>query len=198
MSFFPKAKSENIVIQELDKEILIYNLELNKAASLNESSAAIWKLCDGQRSVSDIAETLGRRLGAPISKDFVWLAIDQLHDEDLLSNKSEAKPRFRGLTRREVIKKVGVTSMVALPIVSSIVAPAAVSAQTGGFACVVGTCIPDGAFVCPPCTGMSITLDRYTSTDGSCTGPVTPSAVFVMCGLGAGFPGGDLEIAMVA
>ena len=61
-----------------------------------------------------------------------------------------------------MIRKVGIASMVALPIVSSIVAPPATNAQSGGYA---GTCIQVGQNFCAGCGGVTGLF--YTSTDGS-------------------------------
>ena len=63
-------------------------------------------------------------------EDAVWLALDQLKDEQLIENYKGSSGYFQGLTRREIIRRVGLTSMVALPFVTSIVAPKAVNAQS--------------------------------------------------------------------
>jgi hypothetical protein len=45
-------------------EIVLYSSDLQKAFSLNGSAAAIWSLCDGSRSVSDIGRTLEESFGS--------------------------------------------------------------------------------------------------------------------------------------
>jgi hypothetical protein len=128
----PKARKESLVIQESDNEILIYDLESNKAVCLNETSALIWQACDGNNEVSDITALVGKQLNSPVNDDFVWLALDQLKKENLIENKDEVAIDFNGMSRREVIKKVGMGAMIALPIVSSLVAPTAAKAGTPG------------------------------------------------------------------
>ena len=83
--FLPAVKKENIVVQELDNEILIYDLKDNKAFCLNEASAIIWQLCDGTKTVSQISQTAGKKLNSKISEDFVWLALDQFKKDKLIS-----------------------------------------------------------------------------------------------------------------
>lgn len=61
----PKNRKNDIVIQELKDEILIYDLTTNKAYCLNETSAAVWNFCDGQSSVSDITKQLSKNLKSP-------------------------------------------------------------------------------------------------------------------------------------
>ncbi len=137
----PKARKENLVVQELDGEVLIYDLNTNKAVCLNETSVLVWQACDGIKDVSEIRDLLGKQLKSPVNDDFVWLALDQLKEENLIENTDELETKFAGVSRREVIRKIGLGSMVALPIVASLIAPLAAHANSR---CVTGgTCICD-------------------------------------------------------
>ncbi|HEY8562648.1 MAG TPA: PqqD family protein [Pyrinomonadaceae bacterium] len=127
--FTPKGRKENLVVQELEGEVLIYDLEKNKAFCLNETSALVWQSCDGSRTIADITDAVGKQLSSQINEDLVWLALDQLSRENLIENKTEVKNKFAGLSRREAVRKVGLASLVALPVIASLTAP--VAAQTG-------------------------------------------------------------------
>lgn len=163
----PVSRKGNIVVQEYGKEILVYDLIENKAFSLNETSALIWQLCDGDKTVAEIAENLSGKYDSAISEDFVWLALEQLKKDSLLENSSEISADFGGLSRREVIRKVGFATLVALPLVSSLIAPMAIQA-TSLQSCSNQTCR------CGP---------GVTSCNGiSGTGPIAGgSVVFVNC-----------------
>lgn len=124
----PKARKENLVVQEFNGEVLIYDLNTNKAFCLNEASMRVWQACDGSKNVSEIRNSLSKQFNSNVNDDFVWLALDQLKKENLIENKDEIISDFNGLTRREVIKKVGLGTMIALPIVASLTAPLAVHA----------------------------------------------------------------------
>jgi len=126
----PKTRSENIVVQEMEKEILIYDLETNKAFCLNETSAIIYNLCDGKNSVLEISESSSLILNQPITEDLVWLALDSFKKDDLLEEGEQFEIDFKGLNRRQVIKKVGLASMAALPVIASVVAPNAAMAAS--------------------------------------------------------------------
>ncbi len=153
----PKARKENLVVQELDGEVLIYDLNTNKAFCLNEASALVWQACDGNKDVSEIRKSLGKQLNSTVNDDFVWLALDQLKKENLIENKDEIVADFNGMSRREVIRKVGFASVVALPLISSMIAPTAISAQSVRPS--PGTCEPGG----------SGTTNK-TANGGSCQG----------------------------
>ncbi len=124
------ARKEGLVIQEMPDEVLVFDLETNKAHCLNETTAFVWKACDGKNSVADITKLFGNQSGTPVPEDLVWLALDQLKEKNLIENKDEIVVDYNGMSRREVIRKVGLASVVALPLISSLVAPTAASAQT--------------------------------------------------------------------
>jgi Coenzyme PQQ synthesis protein D (PqqD) len=117
-----QARTENLVIQEMSDEVLVYDLNTNKAHSLNQTAAFVWKKCDGTNSVTDITALLEKEFHAPVQEDLVWLAIDQLGKDNLLEAKEITSP-ISGMSRREVVKRIGLASVVALPIVASLIAP---------------------------------------------------------------------------
>jgi pyrroloquinoline quinone biosynthesis protein D len=53
-----------------EKEVLLFPEGL---LVLNETAAAVLALCDGQRSVADIAAELGARYGRPVDQDVLTL-----------------------------------------------------------------------------------------------------------------------------
>lgn len=128
MKSLPLARSSNIVVQTLGNEVLIYDLETHKAFTLNETSSIVYQACDGRTSFDELK---GR---AELTDDIIFLALDQLKKENLLADNDKVEINFNGLSRREVIRKAGLASMVALPIVASLVAPTPAMAQscTGG------------------------------------------------------------------
>ncbi len=154
----PNARKESLVIQELTDEILVYDLNNNKAHCLNQTAAFVWKACDGENTISEIITDFEKQFGGKISEDFIWLAIDQLNEKELLTGKTPEK--FAGRSRREVLKKIGLASVIALPIVASITAPSAAMAvvcsgtATSCIGCPDGTpCDVDADMVIGVCAG---------------------------------------------
>lgn len=117
----PIARKAGLVIQEVPDEVLVYDLETNKAHCLNRSAAMIWRSCDGKNTVSEIAGLVASQVGGKVTEDFVWLAIDQLSENRLLEK--EIAVTFEGQSRREALKKIGMATMVAVPVIASLVAP---------------------------------------------------------------------------
>ncbi len=166
----PVSRKSNIVVQDFGNEILIYDLTENKAFNLNETSAMVWQLCDGNKTVSDIAGNLSGRFDSPISADFVWFALEQLKKDNLLENASEVSIDFGGLSRREVVSKVGFATLVALPMISSLIAPMAIHAQSN---CGASSDRPNGC----PCTTQAQCATRCcSSTPRTCVTPGTKAS----------------------
>ncbi|MGB7067869.1 MAG: PqqD family protein [Pyrinomonadaceae bacterium] len=137
----PVSRSENIVVQELDAEVLIYDLDANRAFALNETSAMVWQNCDGKRTVAEIGKKVG-------SEDLVWLALAQLKKEDLVKCETDTVKEFSGMSRRDAVKRIGVGTAMALPLVMAVTAPLA--AQTPSSPEVCMTCVMD--ILDTPCT----------------------------------------------
>jgi hypothetical protein len=162
------SRQDNLVIQQFEAELVVYDLNINKAYCLNRTSALVWQLCDGRKSVAEISDIMSKKLKTLVPEELVWLAIEQLKRDDLLKNVEDLKIEFGGLSRREAIRKVGLASMVALPLISSVIAPPAIAAASG-VTCVPGTCYPPVTNICTVC-GQCADIRIFASKDGTCQG----------------------------
>ena len=139
MNINPLARHKELVIQEMPDEVLVYDMNTNKAHCLNPSAAFVWRACNGNNSIDDIVSQFESNGKGKVTENFVWLAIDQLQENGLLEN--SIAPRFEGQSRRQVIKKIGLASMVTVPLIASLVAPQNALA-VGSCACVApGDCL---------------------------------------------------------
>ena len=175
MEYRPIARSSDLVVQEVGEETLVYDLKTNKAKCLNETSAMIWKLCDGTRSAVEITMALSAELKTKVEQDLVLLAFDQLQKEELLTSKSDGVFALEGTSRRELIKKVGFAAVVALPVIGTVTAPTA--AQTGsvnecdassGLNCDCGVNGPSTPDCIAAATGQGFVSANRTRWNGTC------------------------------
>lgn len=118
----PLARSRDVVVQSLGGETLIYDLAIDKAFCLNETAAKVFEACDGETTLAELKRK--HRFG----DDLIFLALAQLQEDNLIENSTPAP--FEGLSRREAIRRVGLGSIIALPVVSSLVAPTAARAAS--------------------------------------------------------------------
>jgi hypothetical protein len=127
----PKAKTERLIVREIDSETLVYDRGRDAASCLNEFAARVWRECDGETSVTAIAAALGEDERA------VWLALHQLTKAQLLTEAIAFPPDMSAAkSRREVAGRLG---LGAAAFVTSIVAPMpaqAASCRGHGQSCV--------------------------------------------------------------
>jgi hypothetical protein len=161
MNIKPLVKTSEILVQELENELLVYDLQTNKAFCLNETSAIVFQLCDGTKTVAEISHSIAKKTNQPITEDLVWLALDGLKKDKLLEESERFEINFNGLNRRQVIRKLGLASLIALPLVSSVIAPTAANAQSSCQA--PGTIFPDLCSINPSTCNLNPNVFRCCS-----------------------------------
>lgn len=124
MNKLPLARNTDVVVQALGKEILIYDLHTHKAYNLNETSSIVYQACDGKTTFDEL------KLRTKFSDEIIFLALDELIKEKLVTENRVYNSPFSGMSRREAIRKAGFATMIALPVISSLVAPTAAMAQS--------------------------------------------------------------------
>jgi hypothetical protein len=122
------------LVEELVDELLIYDVERNEVHCLNGIAVRVWSLCDGERTVSEIARALNTDLDPERAETLVWCALDLFTEKHLL-DEVEDQPlvvhKPEGMTRRQMVLRLGLV-VTLLPIVDTIVSPEAALAQSLG------------------------------------------------------------------
>jgi hypothetical protein len=99
----PKARIENLVVQEVGDELVVYDVARGRVHRLNTSTALVWRMCDGATMVADLTQALHHELGLPLDERYAWLALKQLDRARLLDRRIIIPAQFAGFTRREAI-----------------------------------------------------------------------------------------------
>ena len=150
----PKKRKQGLVIKELPDELLIYDLDRNKAHCLNRSAAAVWERCDGRATVAEIARAVEKKTAVKVGEQFVWLAIEALSRDHLLEEGIDWPAAVPRMSRREAVRRIGIGAAIAIPLVTSIIAPTPAQAATctgrcgpcsTGATCCSGLCAPNVA-----------------------------------------------------
>ena len=136
-SLVPKARHHELVVQELEDEVLLYDLMHHQAHCLNRTAALIWEHCDGKQTVRGLARLLEQKLGVVTDEEVVWLGLRQLNKFHLLEEQMAPSAGPARISRRELGRKLGVVAALSLPLILSVVAPTAAQAATGA--------LPDGS-----------------------------------------------------
>src|SRR5256885_1896315 len=126
----PHAREEELIIRDMTNEILIYDLRRHRAFCLNQTAALIWQCCDGKTPVSRVRTRLERELRRPVDEELIWMALERFDQTHLLRERLDRSDDFLRFTRRDLMKKIGKAAVVAVPLVTSIIAPTAAQAAT--------------------------------------------------------------------
>lgn len=126
---FPTARSADLIVTASDDELVIYDKAAEHIHQLNKVSMMIWRLCDGQRGVHEIAVAASDELGTEVGEEAVRLALRKFDDAKLLGGSLSADIRDIAQSRRSFMKRAAVGG-AAVPMMASISAPAASAAAS--------------------------------------------------------------------
>jgi hypothetical protein len=133
----PRMRTDGLVTQPLGDEILVYDRHRHQAHCLSRTAAAVWEHCDGKTTVAEMAELMAMELDTPVAEQVVWLGLDQLRKARLLEEPfTLSSSPIATMSRREAMRRVGLVTAAALPLVTSIIAPTAAQAAA--------SCTPTG------------------------------------------------------
>ena len=138
MDSIPVAREKDILKQELNDEVLLYDLKTNQAYNLNNTSAAVWRSCSGKSSPQQIADD------NKIPIEMVMYALDDLHSMNLLERGDLKDQEDKAASRRAIIK-MGLVLGIGAPLITSLLAPSAMMAASGQ---VCGDGVRTGAETC--------------------------------------------------
>jgi hypothetical protein len=136
------ARKDDLVVQEMPDEVLVYDIKSHKAHCLNLIAAFVWNHCDGRMTPTEIAGLMEQEWREPVGEDVVWMALKQLSKANLLQEQIAMPVSRAGMTRRGMMQKVGLGALLT-PMVMTVIAPTAAQAAT---ACVPNAtgCKPNG------------------------------------------------------
>jgi hypothetical protein len=131
----PLARSEDLVIEEVGDELLVYDGQNKRAHSLSAQAGQVWRACDGNTDIDGLA------LALELPHEVVVKAIEELQASELLESSGLQIVNGgsgNGLTRREMTlrsAKIG-TAVAAAPMIYSLAVPSpAAAASPTNFAC---------------------------------------------------------------
>lgn len=139
-----EARAGELLTEELDGGLVIYDTRSHEAHWLDDDAAAVWRACPAGASASEteIAEAAGVDLGAAVA------SLTRLGDVGLVREVVLGEP----VSRRTMLgraARVGIAGAVAAPIISTLIPVAAAHASTvttgTGGNCGCGGTIPQGA-----------------------------------------------------
>jgi Coenzyme PQQ synthesis protein D (PqqD) len=165
-SVAPRARSSGLVVRELEDEVLIFDVDRDKAHCLNRTAGLVWKQCDGRTSVEEIRQVLEEELETPVNAEIIWRALSDLDRDHLLDEEVSQPAAMARMSRRELMKRAGIT--VAIPVIASLAIPSVALATGSPGSC--GT----------TCGGLNSACTHGTCM-GSCGTPGNACSVGTIC-----------------
>ena len=89
-SLHPRARQNDILVEHVGDETIVYDGERHQAHSLNRSASIVWQHSDGEHSIPQLADVLGTELGIEPDGSLVEYAIDRLANAHLLELEEES------------------------------------------------------------------------------------------------------------
>lgn len=149
----PRARSRNIIVQELPHELLVYDLVRHRAHCLNKTAALVWKDCTGELMPAEMARNLSLKTGLEITEELVVLALEQLGRARLLDHSVVKGAAKDPLVRRQMVRRIGLLA-VGVPLVTSLIVPDALASVSKNCVGINGFCDATGAIAPPCCSGF--------------------------------------------
>src|SRR4029453_14216713 len=116
--------------ETLHDEVCIYEWTTKTVHALNATAARVWDLCDGRTPIAQMAAVLRREGHDTDAELLVRQALDALRGAGLLEEDEGAPPGLHEMSARALVPTLGMTA--AIPLVTSIVAPTPLAAQSLG------------------------------------------------------------------
>ncbi len=165
-SLYPNARRANLVVEELQNEVLLYDLDRDQASCLNVTAALVWKYADGNTSADEIAARMAKELKTPVDSRVVWYAVDQLGKKNLLQERMIIPSQYARMTRRDFLTKAGIMgAAVAIPVIISLAAPTPAMAVTG---CSGPCCTNPDPDICNPVVNCPVGCTCSNANGGTC------------------------------
>ena len=136
----PAKRMQNLLIQVVEDETLIYDERRHMAFCLDRLASAIWQNSDGTRTANMIASACSLQLDVRVEEAAVLIGLAQLERDGLLEKAPEAADgvdvsTLRALSRRAMLGRVGLGAAMIVPVVAAVIAPRPAQAASGCFNC---------------------------------------------------------------
>lgn len=146
----PTARTQDLILEDVDDELVVYDKRSKTAHALSREAAAVWRICDGELSVPQLGERLG------FEPAVVEHALDALRNSELLLD----EPSRPGYSRRQAVTRMAVAGSAAFlaPFVYSV----SIASAQGCPSCSPKGTLPNG-------TDLGKGVSTCTGTGGSGT-----------------------------
>lgn len=198
----PAARSDGLLVQKVGDEAVVYDLDTKEAHCLKPLAAFVFDASDGSATFGELAKRAGAEVDPAVTDEQVVEAVAQLQEVGLLTAPSLLVVDGNGVSRREMMRRVGyagAAATVGTGLVMSIGAPTALAACSnqptgcnctqnhpdcasnhccsgnGNERCNVGCCASDNNGTECQCNTTTHTCNSIPQPTNCCLGTCTPT-----------------------
>src|SRR5438552_6906944 len=125
-----RFQQRKLIARTIGDELLLFDEETSTAHCLNGIAGEMWMACEGRSSAADVTDFLRSRW-PDMKEDVVGASLSHMAAAGLLEETEEQE--IVSMSRRDLVRKLGLAAAVALPIVvTSVLIPPAASAASCG------------------------------------------------------------------
>jgi hypothetical protein len=122
----PQARTTGIVVDEVEGEVVVYDLGRNAAHCLKGVTSLVWRYADGQTTVETLIERLREGSAHDVTEDAVWSALESLSQANLLIEPVAGPSLAFIQSRRDALRRAAVLGAITVgAAITSVLAPAA-------------------------------------------------------------------------
>jgi Coenzyme PQQ synthesis protein D (PqqD) len=144
-----RPEQDGLIVDALIGETLICDTKSRVWSNLNSVATLIWRRCDGQTTIAELAQALHDDLGLAVDEATVWAGLESLRRLNLLSYCPPVPQTLTASARRRLRRRLIVAGGVTF--LFSVLAPEALAA---------GSCVVNHAGCAPK--------DAACTLDGQC------------------------------
>ena len=117
----PRARRSGFLLRPVGDQLVVFDQARQRLHVLSRTAAVVWRLCDGERTVAELIEPVGRELGVPADESLITLALQQLDEAQLLEVHLARAPGEDSVSRREMLHRTAaaLAAGVLLPTITS-------------------------------------------------------------------------------
>ncbi len=112
----PVARSENLVVEETEEGLVVYDLERDRIHALNATVSVIFEGCDGTKDLDGLCDLIHEDVDRMTAAVLVLMTLSKLDSVHLLSTGVPPSE----ITRRELLSRLRATAGVASAILPAI------------------------------------------------------------------------------
>lgn len=170
-----RVRGERIVVKDAGGEVVLYDLDTHRVHLLNPLASAVWRLAPEDVTITELCDGLSQQGWGLSSAEPVEAVLAQLDGAGLLH--ASVPQDLRRISRRTVLKAAGAAA-VALPAITTILAPTPAAAGSHNCTANGGTCTQGSqccsgfcsAGTCATCTQQ---FQTCTTSSQCCGGTCT-------------------------